>query len=60
MWAEIVYWLGVLCCVWCLYDLFTTKRATGTGVKVVVALIILCFSWIGFIAYWLFIRTKLK
>ncbi|MEG2366202.1 MAG: PLDc N-terminal domain-containing protein [Alistipes sp.] len=60
MWAEIIYWLGVLVSVWCLYDLFTTKKSTELLMKVLVALIILFFSWIGFIAYWLFIRNQLK
>ena len=60
MWAEIIYWIGVLCCIWCVYDLFARKRSIETPLKVLLALVLLFFSWIGIVVYLLFIRDKMK
>lgn len=60
MWAEIIYWIGVLCAIWCVYDLFTTKRVIGMPLKLLIAVGILFFSWIGMLVYWFLLRDKLK
>ena len=60
MWAEIIYWIGVLCCIWCVYDLFARKRSIETPLKVLLALVLLFFSWIGIVVYLLFNRDKMK
>ena len=60
MWAEIIYWIGVLCCIWFVYDLFARKRSIETPLKVLLALVLLFFSWIGIVVYLLFIRDKMK
>lgn len=60
MWAEIIYWIGVLCAIWCVYDLFTTKHVIGMPLKLLIAVGILFFSWIGTLVYWFLLRDKLK
>ena len=60
MLATIVYVAGILICLWCLYDLFTTKKETDLVVKIAVAALVLIFSWIGFAVYYFFLRDKLK
>ncbi|MEG1700688.1 MAG: hypothetical protein RRY33_03290 [Alistipes sp.] len=59
MWAEIIYWIGVVLCVWCVYDLFTTKHIAMLW-KIVIAVILLCCSWIGLLVYFFIVRNMLK
>lgn len=58
--ASIVYWVGVILSVYAVYEIFTKKTATEMWVKVVVSLLILFTSWIGLVAYFFFVREKLK
>lgn len=60
MWIEVIYWIGVLSCIWCVYDLFTVKRRMETVRKLALSAVLLIFSWVGMAAYLLFIRNRLK
>ncbi|MBQ5752744.1 MAG: PLDc N-terminal domain-containing protein [Alistipes sp.] len=60
MLASIVYWVGVILAIYAVYEIFTKKPATELWIKVVVAVLVLCTSWIGMVAYFLFLRNKLK
>lgn len=46
--------------VYAVYEIFTKKTATEMWIKVVVSLLILFTSWIGLVAYFFFVRDKLK
>lgn len=61
MWWEILYWIGALCGIGCVYDLFAGSRAKSgrVGLKVGLACVILLLSWIGIAAYLLWIRKKM-
>ena len=54
--AKIVYILGIIAAIWCVLDIF--KRPWGLLKKIIVAVLVLVFSWIGFLAYYL-LRNKL-
>ena len=58
--VSIVYWVGVILAVYAVYEIFAKKAATEMWVKVLVALLVLCTSWIGLVVYFLFLRNKLK
>lgn len=60
MWAELIYWIGVLCCIGCVYDLFKNKRSVETPLKVLLSLVLLAFSWVGIVVYLLFIKDRMK
>lgn len=60
MLASIVYWVGVILAIYAVYEIFTKKPATELWIKVVVAVFVLPTSWIGMVAYFLFLRNKLK
>lgn len=58
--ASIVYWVGVILSVYAVYEIFIKKTATEMWIKVLVSLLILFTSWIGLVAYFFFVRDKLK
>lgn len=58
--ATIVYWVGVILAIYAVYEIFTKKTATEMWIKAVVSLLILFTSWIGLVAYFFFVREKLK
>ena len=60
MLAKIVYWVGVILAVYAVYEICTKKPSTEMWIKVLVSLLILCTSWIGLVAYFLYLRDKLK
>ena len=60
MLAKIVYWVGVILAVYAVYEIFTKKPSTEMWIKVLFSLLILCTSWIGLVAYFLYLRDKLK
>lgn len=55
---EIVYFVGALIAIWCVYDLFTKKKLE-TAWKIVIAILILITSWIGLLIYLLFVRDRI-
>ena len=58
--GTVIYLLGLAACIWCLYDLFTTKKETTLPIKILVAVVILAFSWIGLAVYYFVLRKSLK
>lgn len=52
--------MGVILAIYAVYEIFTKKTATEMWIKAVVSLLILCTSWIGLVAYFFFVREKLK
>ncbi len=60
MLAQLVYWIGVILAVYAVYELFTKKPATELWRKIVLAVLILCTSWIGLVVYFFVVRDKIK
>ncbi len=58
--GTLLYLVGVVLCIYAVYELFTKKKATDMPVKLLSALLILCTSWIGLAVYYFYLRDKLK
>lgn len=56
--AKIVYYLGILAAIWCVVDIIK-KNNWGFLKKLIVAIITLALSWVGFAAYYFILRKKL-
>lgn len=57
--AIIIYIIGVILCVWCVYDLFKNKTMQLIW-KVIIAILLLYFSWLGLLLYFFFLRERIK
>lgn len=58
--AQLVYWIGVILAIYAVYEIFTKKSATEMWIKILVSLLILFTSWIGLVAYFFYLRDKLR
>lgn len=57
--STIIYWIGVILTIWCVWDLFAHKTVSILW-KIVIAVILLSCSWIGLLIYYFFLRDKIK
>ncbi|MBO4657147.1 MAG: hypothetical protein J5639_05185 [Bacteroidales bacterium] len=57
--AKIIYLIGVVLGLWCVYDLFKNKTI-GLGWKILITLILLGCSWVGVLVYYFLVRDKIK
>lgn len=55
--AKIVYVLGIIAAIWCVLDII--HKPWNILKKIVVAALVLIFSWIGFLAYYFLLRKIL-
>lgn len=58
LWAELFYWVGVLCATWCAYDLVVRRRRPSLGRRTGLAFVLLFGSWVGMGAYLFFVRCR--
>ena len=58
MLAKIVYILGIVIAIWCVLDIFKNSKLGIIG-KVLVSLLVLALSWIGFVVYYFILRGKI-
>lgn len=56
--AKIIYYLGILAAIWCVVDIIKQSK-WGFLKKIIVAIITLALSWVGFAAYYFILRKKL-
>ena len=56
--AKIIYYLGILAAIWCVVDIIKQSK-WGFLKKLIVAIITLALSWVGFAAYYFILRKKL-
>lgn len=54
MLASIIYILGIVAAIWCVLDIL--KKPWGLLKKIIVAILVLAFSWVGFLVYYFIIR----
>lgn len=54
--AKLVYILGIIAAIWCVLDIL--KKPWGLLKKIIVAVLVLIFSWVGFLVY-ILLRNKL-
>ncbi len=55
---TLIYIVGVLCCIWCVVDVW--KHKVGVIWKIILTILLLCCSWIGLLVYYLIVRNLLK
>ncbi len=58
MLAKILYILGVVLAVWCVLDIFKTSKYGIIG-KILISVLVLMFSWVGFAVYYFLLRGKI-
>lgn len=56
--SFIIWLVGVICCIWCIKDLWTKKKV-DTVIKVLVTIGLLAFSWIGLAVYYFILKDRL-
>lgn len=55
--STIVYIVGIIIAVWCVLDIF--KKKIDLWKKIVIAILVLAFSWVGAAVYYFLVRDKL-
>ena len=58
MLATILWIVGIICCIWCIKDVWT-KKNVDTVIKVLVTVGLLCFSWLGLAIYYFILKDRL-
>lgn len=58
MLATIVYVVGLIAAIWCVLDIFKKPKLNLLW-KIVLAIAVLAFSWIGLLVYYFLIRDKI-
>ena len=58
MLGTIIFILGLICCIWCIKDVWS-KKNVDTVIKVLVTVGLLCFSWLGFAVYYFLLKDRL-
>lgn len=51
--SKLVYILGIIVAVWCVLDIFK-KKNHGLLFKIILAVVVLAFSWVGALVYYIF------
>ena len=54
----ILWLIGVICCIWCIKDVWTKSRVEPV-VKILLTVGLLCFSWIGLAVYYFIIKDRI-
>ena len=58
MLTFIIWLIGVICCIWCIKDVWN-KQNLDKVVKLLLTIGLLCFSWIGLAVYYFIIKDKI-
>ena len=58
MLAKIIYILGIVLAIWCVLDIFKNSKYGLIG-KILISILVLAFSWVGFAVYYFLIRNKI-
>lgn len=57
--ARIVYLVGVILSIWCVFDLFKNKTIHVVW-KIIISILILSTSFIGLLVYYFILRNLIK
>lgn len=55
----ILYILGIVAAIWCVLDIFKASKIDGI-MKLVLAVLVLAASWVGFALYYFFVRERIQ
>ncbi len=53
----IIWLVGVICCIWCIKDVWA--KNLDTVIKILLTIGLLVCSWIGFAIYYFLLRNRL-
>ena len=53
----IIWLIGVICCIWCIKDVWS--KNLDTVIKIVVTVGLIVCSWIGFAVYYFLLKDRL-
>ena len=56
--GTIVYIAGIVAAVWCVLDIFKHNKLEPLY-KILLAIAVVAFSWVGFLVYYFLIRQKI-
>lgn len=56
--GTILYILGIVAAVWCVLDIFKHNKLSVLY-KILLAIAVLAFSWVGFAVYYFLVRDKI-
>jgi hypothetical protein len=56
--ATLVYIAGIVAAIWCVLDIFKHNKLEPIF-KILLAIAVVAFSWVGFLVYYLLIRDKI-
>ncbi|MBQ8500171.1 MAG: hypothetical protein IJ495_05680 [Bacteroidales bacterium] len=54
----IIWLVGVICCIWCIKDVWS-KGHVDALIKILLTVCLLCFSWIGLAVYYFVIKDRI-
>ena len=54
----IIWIIGLVCCVWCIKDVWQ-KPKLDTVIKIILTVALLCFSWVGLAVYYFLLKDRL-
>lgn len=55
----IVWLVGLLCCIWCIKDVWNNKKHLDQVIKIVLTVALLAFSWVGLAVYYFILKDRL-
>lgn len=58
MLTFILWLVGVICCFWCIKDVWSKKKLDNV-IKLLITIGLLCFSWIGLAVYYFIIKDRI-
>jgi hypothetical protein len=53
----IIWLVGVICCIWCIKDVWS--KNLDTVIKIIVTVGLIACSWIGFAVYYFLLKDRL-
>jgi hypothetical protein len=56
--AFILWIIGLVCCIWCIKDVWS-KSHVDTLIKVLLTVGLLAFSWIGLAVYYFIVKDRI-
>ena len=56
--SFLIWLVGVICCIWCIKDVWN-KKQLDTVIKIVITVALIACSWIGFAVYYFLLKDRL-
>lgn len=57
--AFLVWLVGLICCIWCVKDVWN-KQSIDTVIKIVLTIALLLCSWVGLAVYFFIVKDRIK